>query len=598
MRIANHRPPTIPIGRCLVPLLLATLCGSAGALLHIDFEQPYYVHDSMQVWDHCLVCDNDIYYIFYHGIPESNPHPDYADHIWRASSADLIHWTAPIIVLSVSTEPHEVRSIWAPDVVFDEGSGLWWMSYTGVDIQRNQRICMASSPDLQTWTKTARNPVLEPDPTEFFYFPEYGWAECRDPFLFRQNGQWQMLTSAKVQGIDEGRGAFALSTSDNLIDWSTTEVFFTNESETPVNPLESPQYLERDGFHHLFFHQYTTQGVTHVVSSSIESLHIDDGVQIDLGIAPEVDTFDGGRTHLFTRIAPFQEPDLAALSYVARIDTLMFRDGLQPPQIYRFPPLSRSFEDYGGNACLGNPCFGDNPARRGEDPVGMQGDWWFGSREYFQGPLSGRGAPGTLIGETAWGHLNTSVFVIEGSSMSLLVGGSYSPDHCFVALMDAAADTILRHATGADSETMTRRYWDLADLIGRSVYLHIEDSDPEGHINVDHIMESHDVVTAVSPGEALPVALVVDLGPRPNPFNPSTELRFELTRPVTCRIRIHDVRGHQIWTSTPIAGRTGLNAVTWTGIDRAGGAVAGGVYMYSIEAEGRTLARGKITLLP
>ena len=598
MPIPGHRPTSTAIGRWLVLLLLSAFYGSAGALLSIDFEQPYFVHDGMQVWDHSLVRDNGTYYIFYHGIPESTPHPDYADHIWSASSPDLIHWTEPEIVLSVSAEPYEVRSIWAPDVVFDEGSGVWWMSYTGVDVLRNQRICAAWSADLQTWTKTQRNPVLEPDPTEFFYFPDYGWAECRDPFLFRENNQWQMLVSAKVQGIEQGRGALALATSDNFTDWSTAEVFFTNEGEAPVNSLESPQYVQLDGYHHLFFHEYTTQGVTNVFARSVEYLDINNGVQIDLGIAPEVETFDGGETYLFTRIGPYQEPDQSALSYVARIDTLIFREGLLSAQVYRFPPLLREFEEYAGNACLGNPCFGDNPARRGEDPVGMEGDWWFGSREYFQGPLSGRGDAGRLIGDTAWGHLNTSVFEVEGSSMSLLVGGTFNPEHCFVALMDAAADTILRHATGADSETMTRRYWDLADLIGRSVYLHIEDSDPLGHINVDHIMESPEVVTAISPAEAPPPALVVDLGPRPNPFNPSTELRFELATPVTCRIRIHDLRGRQVWASTPIAGRTGLNAVTWNGVDRAGEGVAGGVYVYSIEVAGRTLAQGKVTLVP
>ena len=375
-------------------------------------------------------------------------------------------------------------------------------------------------------------------------------------------------------------------------------IFFTNESDGPVNPLESSQYIEWNGYHHLFFHQYTTQGITHVVSHSAETLHIDDGILLDLGIAPEIETFDGGETFIFTRIGPYQEPDIQAYSYVARIDTLIFRDGLLYPQVYRAPPLLREFAEYAGNACLGNPCFGDNPERRGEDPAGMQGDWWFGSREYFQGPLSGRGDPGRLIGETASGHLNTSVFVVEGLSMSLLVGGTNSPDHCFVALMDADADTILRHATGLDCETMSVRTWDLGDLVGRAVYLHIEDSDPMGHINVDYIVESHDVITSVSPAESPAAALIVDLGPRPNPFNPSTELRFELTTPVTCRVRIHDLRGRHIWASAPIAGRTGLNAVTWTGIDRAGSAAAGGVYVYSIEAKGRTLARGKLTLLP
>jgi hypothetical protein len=302
--------------------------------------------------------------------------------------------------------------------------------------------------------------------------------------------------------------------------------------------------------------------------------------------------------YVFTRIAPYQEPDRPVLSYVARLDTLIFGDGEQAPLVYKPQPLWRDFADFAGNACLGNPCFGDNPARRGEDPVNLEGNWFFGSREYYQGPLSGRGDAGILIGDSAQGWLVTAPFVIEGASISLLVGGTDNPEHCFVALVDAATDSVLRRATGTGIETMTRRFWDLVDLQGTEVYLRIEDSDPSGHINVDHIVESMDVVTTV-PGGAVPDGrLLVDLGPRPNPFNPATELRFELGAAASCRVRIHDLRGRLVWDSGSFEARQGGNAVTWRGVDPGGVRVPAGVYVYRIAAAGRIAASGKLTLVP
>ncbi len=589
---------SVVVAKTLFLVLVVLTAVPASALLYIDFEQPYYIHPDMQVWDHCLVFHDDQYHIFYHAIPESDPYPGYSDHIWTSASPDMIHWSEPRIVLSVSEEAHEAEAMWAPDVVFDPESGLWWMSYTAVDASINQRICMAWSRDLQEWFKTRQNPVLEPDSDVFFYNPESGWAECRDPYLYHENGLWHLVASAKIQGMANGQGALSHSTSTDMLDWSPTEVFLTNDGEGPGNSLESPQYIARQGFHHIFFHEYTTSGVTHIASLNTGAWTLVNGTQIDLGIAPEVETFDGGENYMFTRIAPYQEPDRPVLSYVARIDTLKFRGGVDAPLVYRAPTLLREFEAYGGNACLGNPCFGDNPARRGEDPANIEGYWFFGSREYFQGPLSGRGDAGRLIGETAQGWVETAPFVVEGTTISLLCGGTNNPENCFVALMDAAADTVLKRVSGYGTETMTRRYWDVTPLQGVEVYLRIEDSDPFGHINVDHIVESHDVTTSVGPATLPDAGLLTDLGPRPNPFNPATVLQFELTSPADCRVRIHDLRGHLVWDSGSVAGHAGINSVSWRGIDAAGGPAPAGVYVYGIAVEGRAVTSGKLTLVP
>jgi predicted outer membrane repeat protein len=65
----------------------------------------------------------------------------------------------------------------------------------------------------------------------------------------------------------------------------------------------------------------------------------------------------------------------------------------------------------------------------------------------------------------------------------------------------------------------------------------------------------------------------------PNPFNPSTSLRFELAHAGRTQIELYDVRGRHI--ATPLAEKQygpGIHQVTWQGRDSNGLVVASGVY--------------------
>lgn len=594
----------MPSSRVLPLVLLAVslvtghvLVTPAMALLSIDFEQAYYVHEGWQVWDFCVVEHEGEYSLFYLAVPESNPHPTNSDAIWRSTSDDLVHWSEPVPVLWVSDLPHENEALWAPHVVWDEGTQSWWMAYTSVDEAYNQSISLARSTDLARWTKHPYNPVVVPEFPEFIYNPDFGWSECRDPFLYQQEGVWHMLVSV-IQNSESGpRGAIGVATSIGMVNWSDVSVFTVNDGETPQNALESSQYHEVTGGHHLFFHEYSSGGISHVGAVEPGQWTFADRVMIDGGIAPEVDTFDGGETWWFSRCAPFMEPDADEFSVVIRFDDLQWRQGAATPTVFRIDPFARDFASYGGASCLGNPCFGDNSERRGEEPTEPVGNFYFGSKEYFRGPLSNRGGPGIDLGETATGYLSTHPFVIEGQTISLLVGGSNQPDQCFVALRDAATDSLLRHATGEDSERMTERWWDVAELQGREVYLHIEDSSLDGHINVDEIQEHVETVTEVR-GDHLPTAGVTAHGAHPNPFNPRTTVRFELTRPASYEVAIYDLRGRRVWTSGPRHGQAGANAVVWSGTDRRGERVPGGLYLYRIVGSESFIATGKLTLIP
>ena len=124
LRSPGHRrpasPPHIrPFAWSLLGAFLL-LTAPALALVHIDFEQKYFVHPGIQTWDFCIVRDQGIYHIFYTSIPEEEAHSSYADSLRHAWSSDLENWHLEGPVLAVNGNPWEAGALWAPDVFWDE----------------------------------------------------------------------------------------------------------------------------------------------------------------------------------------------------------------------------------------------------------------------------------------------------------------------------------------------------------------------------------------------------------------------------------------------------------------------------------------------
>jgi len=107
--------------------------------------------------------------------------------------------------------------------------------------------------------------------------------------------------------------------------------------------------------------------------------------------------------------------------------------------------------------------------------------------------------------------------------------------------------------------------------------------------NVNYI-EIQEGATAAPP--ALATAGCVLHPCRPNPFNPSTTISYELAEPGAVRLTVHDVAGRRI--RTLVAGETvgaGRHDIVWNGRDETGRAVATGVYYCRLEAGGRVDTR-------
>jgi hypothetical protein len=78
---------------------------------------------------------------------------------------------------------------------------------------------------------------------------------------------------------------------------------------------------------------------------------------------------------------------------------------------------------------------------------------------------------------------------------------------------------------------------------------------------------------------------VTQLGPNvPNPFNPRTQISFDLARPGQTRLSIFDVRGMLVAKLLDEDLPAGPHTAVWDGLDRTGRAASSGTYFYRLES--------------
>lgn len=83
---------------------------------------------------------------------------------------------------------------------------------------------------------------------------------------------------------------------------------------------------------------------------------------------------------------------------------------------------------------------------------------------------------------------------------------------------------------------------------------------------------------------------------RPNPFNPSTEIAFDLPARQHVRLVVYDPAGRHVATLVDTALPAARHTARWKGRDHAGRTVAAGTYLYRLEA-GPWSASGKLQLV-
>jgi hypothetical protein len=94
-----------------------------------------------------------------------------------------------------------------------------------------------------------------------------------------------------------------------------------------------------------------------------------------------------------------------------------------------------------------------------------------------------------------------------------------------------------------------------------------------------------DVAAVPGPADVRPVSYVLHPS-QPNPFNPRTEIRYELPAAGPVTLTVYDVTGRELRVLVDAQKEAGVHSASWDGTDSQGQALASGVYFYRLAANG------------
>jgi beta-fructofuranosidase len=216
------------------------------------------------IWDFWFAQDGADYHIFFLQADRALGNEHLRHHNARmghAVSQDLRHWELLPNPFTPSkqwtgAEPFDSGNTWTGSVIRHEG--LWYMFYTGSMASEDslvQRVGLATSPDLMTWTKHPDNPLISADPQWYEELDLTLWHDqaWRDPHVFwdDESGKFHALITGRVNtGAADGRGVIAHAQSSDLIKWDVLPPV-TQPGE--FGQMEVPQYLHIGGRHYLLF---------------------------------------------------------------------------------------------------------------------------------------------------------------------------------------------------------------------------------------------------------------------------------------------------------------------------------------------------------
>jgi beta-fructofuranosidase len=196
------------------------------------------------IWDAWFAVDGDTVHAFYLHAPRALGQPDRRhEHarIGHATSRDLRAWD----VLEDALGPggsgaFDEVATWTGSVI--RRDGRWLMFYTGLPAgPRIQRVGLATSDDLDTWTKT--DVVISADAEWYERSTDGSEEHWRDPWAFvGPDGEVHLLITARGKdGPSDGRGVIGHASSRDTRSW---EVGPALSSPGAFAQLEVPQLVD------------------------------------------------------------------------------------------------------------------------------------------------------------------------------------------------------------------------------------------------------------------------------------------------------------------------------------------------------------------
>ncbi len=212
---------------------------------------------------------------------------------------------------------------------------------------------------------------------------------------------------------------------------------------------------------------------------------------------------------------------------------------------------------------------------------GQEVSWVYGNdmQAYLDSPEFVLGAESEL---SFWCWYDVTIYGVDGLYIQLMSDGSAVDTLDFIG-SGGALETLgsigndwLEYTyalSGEPGDTVNVRFLFVSDSADAAEGVYIDD------VEVSSLIESSG--TDVSDDTELPSLIQLHQN-SPNPFTPSTTIRFALSVPLRVNLSIYGIQGRLIRTLVDDVRSPGDHIVEWDGRDAAGADVAAGVYLYRL----------------
>lgn len=131
----------------------------------------------------------------------------------------------------------------------------------------------------------------------------------------------------------------------------------------------------------------------------------------------------------------------------------------------------------------------------------------------------------------------------------------------------------------------------------RGPYGSLIDMDNDADLDIVMGNNYYETFTQVPNSETSAPSFSADITNYPNPFNPSTNISFNIKEDTDVEITIYNMKGQKVKTLVDRKLRQGQHKVEWNGTDSASKSVGSGVYFYKVNYNSRTQAVKKCVML-
>lgn len=211
------------------------------------------------VWDHWFLDDGHRYHAFFLRASRALHDPERRHQnasMGHAVSTDLQQWTLlPDAVVHTDGPAFDDKAIWTGSAVMKPDGGMR-VFYTGIsraEAGAVQRIGWVDSYDGVVFERATSEPLTADARWYQKWNPAYPYDEAwRDPYVFRHEGRWHMLVTARGKGASIRRsGVVGHAVSDDLDHWEVLEPL--SSPDVPFGQIEVMQSRCVDGQHYLVF---------------------------------------------------------------------------------------------------------------------------------------------------------------------------------------------------------------------------------------------------------------------------------------------------------------------------------------------------------